>query len=517
MRFASDNFGYWLDVRASRDPNRVAVVELGRRTTYADLARHAAQVSGALWTQGIRPGDRVAASLKNRVEFLELLFGCARIGAVFVPLNYRLAVSQVAYALEDSGSSIVFTQDGTDEVVREALGELTSPVDVVCLDGDDKSYESWRDAASPRGCELMTPADPLSIIYTSGTTGPPKGALLTHDGAMTNIHNYLFEWDLRGDDVTVVVNPIFHVVLYILCVPLLYKGGRVVLMEDFDAQSALRFAQSEGVTVWFAIPTAWQMIFDSPEFANWDRRGLRFIGSGGAACPAPLMERIEQLGIPYRQGYGLSETTSSATTMVPEAQASHCGSIGRPFLFDEARIMTDDGQVAKPGEVGEIELRGRNICAGYWNKPDETTSSFDDDGWFRTGDVGHADDEGFIWIVDRKKDIIISGGENIGSIEVEQVIFAHPDVAQVSVIGLAHPRWGETPCAVVVRRPGSSVSEEEIIEHCRGALAHYKCPTRVVFVEELPMTANGKVVKALLRKTVARDETTAGATEGVGQ
>ncbi len=517
MRYASDNFGYWLDVRASRDSEREAIVEIGRRTTYGTLARHAAQVSGALWSAGIRPGDRVAVSLKNRVEFLEVLFGCARIGAVLVPLNYRLAVDQVAYVIDDSGSSFVVTQAVTDEIVREALEGLTSSPPVVCVDGENATYTSWRDAASPRGCELLPPDAPLSIIYTSGTTGPPKGALLTHEGAMTNIHNYLFEWDLRSDDVTVVVNPIFHVVLYILCVPLLYKGGRVVLMEDFDAVTALRFAQSEGVTVWFAIPTAWQMIFDSPEFAAWGRQGLRFIGSGGAACPAPLMERIEELGIPYRQGYGLSETTSSATTMVPEAQSSHRGSIGRPFLFDEARIVTEEGNEAKPGDVGEIELRGRNICAGYWNRPEETACNFDDEGWFRTGDVGYADEAGFIWIVDRKKDIIISGGENIGSIEVEQVIAVHPDVAQVSVIGIAHPRWGETPCAVVVRRPDSDVCEEEIIEHCRRELAHYKCPTKVVFVDELPTTANGKVVKATLRKRFAGDLATVTPSEGVDQ
>lgn len=502
MRYASDNFGYWLEVRASRDAKREAIVEVGQRTTYGTLAQRAALVSGALWDSGVRPGDRVAVSLKNRSEFLEVLFGCARIGVVFVPLNYRLATGQVTYALEDSGSKFVVTQVETDRIVREALEQLTVPPQVVCVDDASSSYVNWRDGASPRSCELVAPDHPLSIIYTSGTTGPPKGALLTHDGAMTNIHNYLFEWDLRSDDVTVVVNPIFHVVLYILCVPLLYKGGRIVLMEDFDPAEALRFAQSEGVSVWFAIPTAWQMIFDSPQFPSWDRSRLRFIGSGGAPCPAPLMARIEDLNLPYRQGYGLSETTSSATTMVPEAQQSHRGSIGRPFLYVESRIVAEGGHVVGPGDVGEIELRGRNICVGYWNKPEETESNFDAEGWFRTGDMGFSNDEGYIWIVDRKKDIIISGGENIGSIEVEQVVLSHPGVFQVSVIGIPDPRWGETPCAVVVRHPGSNVSESELIEHCREALAHYKCPSKVVFVEELPVTANGKVLKTTLRKLV---------------
>ncbi len=503
ITYKSDNFGYWLSVRAARDARRVAVVQGTNRTTYGELNDHAARVAGALWASDIRPGDRVAVALKNRIEFLEVLFATARIGAIFVPLNFRLAAEQVAYALEDSGSAIVITQAATASAVAEALNHLTTEVTVIAVDGDGTDYAMWRDGAELVEFQPVNPGDPLSIIYTSGTTGTPKGAVLTHEGAMTNIHNYLFEWDLRRDDATIVVNPIFHVVLYILCVPLLYKGGKVVLMEDFDAAAALHLAEDEQVTVWFAIPTAWKMILDSPEFDYWNRQRIRFIGSGGAACPAALMDRIEALGLPYRQGYGLSESTSSATTMTPEDQAGRRGSIGRPFLYVETRTADNDDQEIAAHEVGEIQLRGRNICDGYWNKPAETTESFSDEGWFRTGDLGYADEQGFIWIVDRKKDIIISGGENIGSIEVEQVVLSHPAVAQASVIGVPHPRWGETPCAVIVLKSGASVSGDELIEHCRSRLAHYKCPTMVVVVDELPMTANGKVVKATLRKAVA--------------
>jgi fatty-acyl-CoA synthase len=503
ITYASDNFGYWLSIRAARDAQRVAVVEGASRTTYGELNGRAARVAGALWSSGVRPGDRVAVALKNRIEFLEVLFGAARIGAIFVPLNFRLAAEQVAYALEDSGSVVVVTQLTTAPAVAQALTHLAIDVRVISVDGPEANYESWRDAAEPVDFHPVEPGDALSIIYTSGTTGPPKGAVLTHEGAMTNIHNYLFEWDLRRDDATLVVNPIFHVVLYILCVPLLYKGGKVVLMEDFDADGALHLAEDEQITVWFAIPTAWQMIIDSPEFGYWDRRRVRFIGSGGAACPSVLMDRIEQLGLPYRQGYGLSESTSSATTMTPEDQAGRRGSIGRAFLYVETQIADNDDREVTAHEVGEIQLRGRNICDGYWNKPAETIESFSADGWFRTGDLGYADEEGFIWIVDRKKDIIISGGENIGSIEVEQVVLSHPAIAQASVIGIPHPRWGETPCAVIVLKPCAAVTPEELIEHCRNRLAHFKCPTKVVVVGELPMTANGKVVKASLRKQVA--------------
>ena len=502
ITYASDNFSYWLSVRASRDGARVAIVQGDARVTYADLEARSAKVAGALWAVGIRPGDRVAVALKNRVEFLEILFGTARIGAIFVPLNFRLAAEQVAYALEDSGSSIVITQSMTMLAVDGALINVTKDVRVICVDGPDAQYESWRDGADPVGFQSVEPDSPLTIIYTSGTTGPPKGAVLTHGSAMTNIHNYLFEWDLRRDDATLVVNPIFHVVLYILCVPLLYKGGKVVLMEDFDADTALHLAEDEKITVWFAIPTAWQSILDSTEFGYWNYERIRFIGSGGAACPATLMDRIEALGIPYRQGYGLSETTSSATTMTPEDQATRRGSIGRPFLYVESRIADSDNREVPPLETGEIQLRGRNLAAGYWNKPIETEESFASDGWFRTGDLGYADADGFIWIVDRKKDIIISGGENIGSIEVEQVVLSHPAVAQASVVGVPHPHWGETPCAVVVLKPGATLTEEELIAHCRDRLAHFKCPSVVVVVDDLPMTANGKIMKAELRKLV---------------
>jgi fatty-acyl-CoA synthase len=499
--FASDNIGAWTGLRARRDPEREAVVCGERRVTYAELDAAARRVAGALRGAGIGAGDRVAVALKNRVEFLELLFGVARAGAIFVPLNFRLASEEVAYALADSGSRLVVVQADTADAVAAALDRIEGePPRLLDVEAD---YPAWRDAAAPAEPHPVAPADPVSIVYTSGTTGPPKGAVLTHESVLVNVMNYLADWDLRRDDATLVVNPIFHVVLYILTVPLLYKGGKVVLMEDFDPAEAARLAEREQISVWFAIPTAWQMILATEEFAAIDLSRLRFVGSGGAACPQPLMDRFAELGLDYRQGYGLSETTSSATTMGPGDQASRPGSIGRPFFHVEARIVDEEGAVLAPGEVGEIELRGRNLAAGYWRKPEETAAAFDAEGWFATGDVGRADEDGFIWIVDRKKDLIISGGENISSIEVERAASTHPRVEEVAVIGLAHERWGETPCAVVVSADGEEVDAEELIAHCRERIAHYKCPTVVVTVAELPKTASGKIVKLGVRELVA--------------
>jgi fatty-acyl-CoA synthase len=515
--FLSDNIGSWTSLRAGRDPDRTAIVCGERRTSYAELDTAASRVAGALRDSGVQPGDRVAVALKNRVEFLELLFGVARAGAIFVPLNFRLASEEVAYALGDSGSTLVVVQDDTAKAVSSALAQLDTTPRLLNVDDGTRyrdfphqagenlgsDYASWRDGAKPAGVHPVRPEDPVSIVYTSGTTGPPKGAVLTHEGVFANVQNYLADWDLRRDDATVVVNPIFHVVLYILTVPLLYKGGKVVLMEDFDPAEAVRLAERERVTVWFAIPTAWQMILATEELAELDLDRLRFVGSGGAACPQPLMDRFAELGLDYRQGYGLSETTSSATTMGPGDQLERPGSIGRPFFHVEARIVGEEGEALDPGGVGEIQLRGRNVCAGYWRKPAETAEAFDAEGWFSSGDIGRADEQGFIWIVDRKKDLIISGGENISSIEVEQAVATHPRVEEVAVIGLPDERWGETPCAVVTSTDGTELDGAELIAHCRERIAHYKCPTVVVTVAELPKTASGKIAKLAVRELVA--------------
>jgi fatty-acyl-CoA synthase len=503
-RFRSDNIGSWTGLRARRDPHRTALVVGSQRTDYAELESRAGRVAGALREAGVKPGRRVATALKNRVEFVEMLFGTARAGAIFVPLNFRLSSEEVAYALGDSGAEIVVVQEDTAAVVAAALELLEGERPrVIAVDGPGADYDAWRDAALPLDPHPVRPEDPVSIVYTSGTTGPPKGAVLTHGGVLSNVENYLADWDLRRDDATLVVNPIFHVVLYILTVPLLYKGGKVVLMEDFDPAEAMRLAEAEEITVWFAIPTAWQMMLATPELEQLDTSRLRFIGSGGAACPQPLMDRFAELGLDYRQGYGLSETTSSATTMGPGDQARKPGSIGRPFFHVEYRIVDEEGKVLGPGEVGEIQLRGRNVCAGYWRKPKETAESFDADGWFSTGDIGRADDEDFIWIVDRKKDLIISGGENISSIEVEQAVVSHPRVEEAVVVGLPHERWGETPCAVVTTGDGDDLDPTELIAHCRDLIAHYKCPTVVITVPELPKTATGKISKLAVRELIA--------------
>jgi fatty-acyl-CoA synthase len=427
---------------------------------------------------------------------------------VFVPVNFRLASPEIEYVVRDSGARLLVGQESTQAETRPAAERAGIPY--LAVDGPDAGYAAWRDGASPAGPVVVDSDEPAMIIYTSGTTGPPKGAVITHENVMFNVLNYVGDWDLRADDVTVVVNPIFHVVLHILTVPLLWKGGTVVLMEEFDPSAALRIVADEGVTILFAIPTAWQMLIDAPEWESTDLSRLRFIGSGGAAASRRLMDTFARRGLAYRQGYGLTETTSSATVMDAADQERKPGSIGRPFFNVEARIVADDLSACPPGTQGELHLRGRNIVRGYWNKPEETADSFLADGWFRTGDVAYADEDGFLFLVDRKKDIIISGGENIASVEVEQTLLAHDAVIDAAVVGVPHERWGETPRAIVALRRGASVDERELIAFCRERIAHYKCPTSVVFLPELPKTATGKIAKAQLREQYGAGQVAAG-------
>ena len=504
--YRSDSIGAWPAIHAELHPERQALVTGMQRLTYGEMDRRAAQVAGALRDLGVERGDRVAVNLKNRNEFLEVLFGAARLGAILVPLNYRFAAGEIAFVLGDCGAKAVVAQAATYEETAKAASyaevEQDCPVLTVGRRGD---YEQWRDAATGVGPQGADPADPVVILYTSGTTGTPKGVILTNENTITNAHGFIAEWDYRIDDTTLVVNPIFHVVLQIMTLPFLYLGARVELMEDFDPALALTIMQREPVTAMFAIPTAWQMITALPEFADADLSALRFGATGGAAPPLSLLETFDRRGITFAQGFGMTETCAGATTMRPGESVHKLGAVGRPFMHVEAKVIRDDESVCAPGERGELVVRGRNVTPGYWNRSEETAAAFTHDGFLRSGDIAVEDGDGFFSIVDRKKDLIISGGENISSVEVEQVLYRHEAVAEVGVIGVPDEQWGETPRAVVALKPGAQATEQELIDHTRERLAHFKCPRSVVFLDALPKTATGKIRKAELRGSEAAE------------
>jgi fatty-acyl-CoA synthase len=347
--------------------------------------------------------------------------------------------------------------------------------------------------------------DPAVIIYTSGTTGRPKGATLSHGNITWNCVNVLIDTDLASDEVALVCAPLFHVAaLNMVSLPVLMKGGTVVLTGGFDPDVALELIARQRVTVMFGVPAMFNAMAQVPAFASADLSSLRRLLCGGAPVPLSTIRTYLDRGIPFLQGYGMTETSPGALFLGAERAADKAGTAGVASFFTDVRVVRPDGSEVAPGEKGEVVVAGPNVMRGYWNHPEATAEVMDGD-WFRSGDVAVVDGDGYVTIVDRMKDVIISGGENIYPAEVEDVIYGHPDVAECAVIGVPHERWGEVGRAIVVRRAGTALDEEALLEHLDGRLARFKQPRTVVFTEALPRSGAGKVLKAELRKAFGTD------------
>jgi fatty-acyl-CoA synthase len=371
----------------------------------------------------------------------------------------------------------------------------------------DDGYESVVASGEHPTPVALSHDDPSTIMYTSGTTGHPKGAIITHGMTFWNAVNLGIPARITPDTVQLVVLPLFHTGgLNCYANPVLHAGGRIVVSRAFDPAEALRVIgdPSYGVTHFFAVPAPYQFMMQHPAFESTDLSRLQVAGVGGAPCALTILETWAARGVEVAQGYGMTETSPSSVFLDPADAIRKIGSAGKPVLHTEVRIVRPDGQDAAPGEVGELWTRGPNITPGYWNKPEATASAFED-GWFKTGDAARTDDDGYISIVDRWKDMYISGGENVYPAEVENVIYQLADVAEAAVIGVPDPKWGEVGTAVVVPKPGATIEAAQIIEHCRARLARFKVPARVEFAEALPRNATGKVLKRELRAERAGD------------
>jgi acyl-CoA synthetase (AMP-forming)/AMP-acid ligase II len=331
--------------------------------------------------------------------------------------------------------------------------------------------------------------------------------MLTHDNLLWNAINYLnTERVIRASDRTVTVAPMFHIgALGVHTLPLLYVGGTVAVLPSFDPAETLATMANERVTVQFLVPAMWSALMTVPDFASYDLSSLELAITGGAPCPLPVLEYFQEQGVPFQEGFGMTETAPGATLLDADHVKEKSGSVGRPLFYTQARIVDEDDREVRTGEVGELVLRGPNVFVGYWGLPQATAEAFRG-GWFHTGDLGRVDDEGFITLVDRKKDMIIAGGENVYPIEVEQVLWRHEAIREVAVVGVPHTKWGESPIAVVAVEDGTEVSGDELITFARERLAHFKCPTRVEYVSELPRNAAGKILKTELRKQFGGDE-----------
>jgi fatty-acyl-CoA synthase len=498
--------GSWPVRRRRLSPAHVAFVHGDTRRTYAELDRRTRHLGAALRDLGVERGDRVAYLGPNDPTLLETLFATTAVGGAFVPLNWRLTAAELSYIAADCGATVlVHAPAMADAAAAVAADRSTALRHLVEL---GPPFEGMATGGEPGDSDARPPIDtpvalddPAVIIYTSGTTGRPKGATLTHGNVTWNCVNVLIDTDLASDEVALVCAPLFHVAaLNMVSLPTVMKGGTVVLTGAFDPEVALDLVARHRVTVMFGVPSMFNAMAQVPSFASADLSSLRRLLCGGAPVPLSTIRTYLDRDIPFLQGYGMTETSPGALFLGAERAADKAGSAGVASFFTDVRVVGPDGSEVEPGEKGEVVVAGPNVMQGYWNRPDATAEVMDGE-WFRSGDVAIVDEEGYVTIVDRMKDVIISGGENIYPAEVEDVIYSHPGVAECAVIAVPDDRWGEVGRAIVVRRAGTALDERALLEHLDGRLARFKLPRSVVFADRLPHSGAGKVLKAELRAT----------------
>jgi fatty-acyl-CoA synthase len=499
--------GSWPARRARTVPDRPAVVFEGDVLTGRELEGRVTQLAHALEDVGVRAGDRVAYLGPNHPSAIETIFACGLLGAIYLPLNVRLTAREHDYVLSDADPVVLVHAAGTRDTVASLVPR--SSMRHVCVGeaaDDELSYEELLAAGRRDPLDREVGLDDLCMIqYTSGTSGTPKGVMLTHGNVTWNSVNMLIDIDLRTDDVNLVVAPLFHTagMNNSFLTPFL-KGATSVLMPAWDPDRAFDLIEQHRVTCFVGVPTIYQTLVQSPRWASADLSSLRTLPCGGSPVPAALIEAFHARGLLFQQGYGLTETSPNVTFLRPDRSTEKVGSAGTPCFFADLRISTPDGQPAQPGEKGEVLTAGPNVSPGYWNLPAATASAFDEDGWLRTGDVAVQDDDGFVYVVDRLKDLIISGGENIYPAEVEDAMYHHPAVREVAVVGVPDERWGEVGLAIVALKDDACADAEGLREFLAARLAAYKVPKRFVFVDALPRNASGKVRKQLLRSDFGR-------------
>jgi len=498
--------GFWLTKREEIAPDEEAVVDGGRRLSYRQLNRRVNRLARALQDQGLDQGDRLALLSYNSLEYIEVIMASAKLGLVLVPLNWRLTAAELTFQLGDSGvKTLIFDPDLRD--LAQGILERMSFERLMVLGTEPRlearPYEALlaeQGDEEPVMEQEITSEAPFIIMYTAGTTGKPKGAVLTQGNCLYNALSLQVDMEFTSSDRDLVALPMFHIGgIGLFTLPMLYVGGTVVIQRSFEPNQALDLLRREGITLFFGVPAIFLFLIQSPEFDPEAFAGVRLVMSGGAPLPPSLVDQYHTQEIILQQGYGMSEAAPSIATLAKPWALSKKGSVGRVVFHLEARVAGDDGNELPRGEVGELLLRGPNVMQGYWNRPEANEEAFSE-GWFHTGDLARMDEEGFLYMVDRKKDMFISGGENVYPAEVENALFALEQVAEAAVIGLPDPKWGEVGCAVVVLKEGQSLQEQEVSAHLKTCLAKYKIPKKVVFTEALPRNAAGKVLKRNLRE-----------------
>ncbi len=491
---------------ARRMPDKEAVVFQEKRLTYGELNERVNRLANGFLDMGIQNGEKVAVLFMNNVELVECYLACWKIGAVVVAINFRLTGPEISYQVNQSDSKAFIYGRMFQETVNTITDQLPKVQHYICPgeigSGNIIDYEELLTGKSPKDPDIfVSDDDPAFILYTSGTTGKPKGAVLTQKNLLMEVINFSIEAELRRGDRTVFAAPLFHVAAIMQCFTLLFLGGTVVIMEQFDPEEMLKLIEVEKITVAQIIPVMWISILALPNVGGYDTSTLRTAISGAAVLLTEVLEKALKLfpGIGIYNIFGQTETTGGMTTLHPEDAFNKMGSVGQRMINSEARIVDDDDRDVPVGKVGEIIYKGPTVLKEYYKNPEGTAEAMKG-GWFHSGDLVREDEDGYIYVVDRKKDMIISGGENIYPAELEEVLFAHPKILEVAVIGVPDPRWGENVKAVVVPEQGESLTQEEVIDYCKKHLASYKKPKTIEFIEALPRNAAGKVLKFELRK-----------------
>ena len=505
---------------AARSPERAITVFEDETTTYAQMDAGARALAGGWRARGVGQGDVVALLSYNCPQFLQSMFAANCLGAIAMPINWRLAAPEVRFILEHSGARALVCDDALLELADQATFGVEDAIVRACIPGDAPSgWTTLADLEAEGGAGPVVdpvPAEPDDVhrlMYTSGTTGRPKGVMLTHANLAWKNLAHVVEFAFSDDDLGLACGPLYHVgALDLTTTSLIAAGATSIIHRAFDAAAVVdELERSRVTTVWLA-PAMVNAIMAIPGVEQRDLSSVRVIINGGEKMPIPLIERIQRTfpSAWFADAYGLTETVSGDTFLDRDSIVTKLGSVGRPCLYLDLDVWDGDGRPLPPGEPGEVVLRGPKVFKGYWRDPEASARAFEG-GWFHTGDIGVRDEDGYLFIVDRLKDMIVSGGENVAGSEVERVLYEHPAVLEAAVVGRPDERWGEVPVAFVVLREGVVTTADELVAHCRGQLAKYKVPKDVTFLDALPRNPSGKVLKRELRVLQAHDAGEVGA------
>lgn len=508
--------GDYLGRREIYSPDKLAIVDVGKtpelRVTYRQFNSRAKRLAN--WLQhvvGVQKGDRVAILARDGIEHLDCFYACGKLGAVHTAFNWRLHWREVVGLIENTRPKVLlYSADFRNAVteIEDATRNSACAIPYyVGLDGDgDSNHVSFKtildtSPETPVTCESLEAEDTACLLFTGGTTGLPKGAMISHRQICWNVLNTVIH-DLAHDDIYLNIYPLFHAGgLFAYLSSQVVFGNTSVLTRQFDTAQVLELIARERVTVFAGVPTMYQMMTQAANWDTVDLSSLRFCTCGGAPLPVPLIEKyMREKGIRFKQGFGMTEFGPGLFALSAEDAARKAGSIGRPNFFVDVRVVDDANRPLGPNQIGELVLKGPSMCSGYYNDPEAFKAVLDEEGWFHTGDLVRCDEEWYFTVVDRKKDMFISGGENVYPVEIESALYRHPSVHMCAVVGVPDPQWGEVGKACVVVKPGQSANEQELITFLQGQLARYKVPKSIVFLDSLPLSGMGKILRRELRE-----------------